>query len=146
MIDINQRKNSMETRQPLNQPHSPQNPTTDSPPTNQPPTPQPSPSNQLTHPPAIVEKIEQLIIFTYFFIASILFFRFILSLFGANKTSPFVEFVYNLTEPFMFPFVGMFGRNPGIGTYRLEFEVIVALAVYALVMFGLMRLVRIIFR
>jgi uncharacterized protein YggT (Ycf19 family) len=94
----------------------------------------------------ILEKVEQLILFTYFFIASILFFRFILSLFGASRRSPFVEFVYNLTEPFMFPFVGMFGRTPGVGQYRLEFEVLVALAVYALVMFGLSRLVRIIFR
>jgi len=95
---------------------------------------------------SIVEKVEQLIIFVYFFIASILFFRFVLSLFGASQRSPFVEFVYNLTEPFMVPFVGMFGRNPGVGEFRLEFEVLIALVVYALVMFGLTRLVRIIFK
>lgn len=94
----------------------------------------------------IIDKVEQLIIFTYFFIAAILFFRFLLSMLGAKRISPFVDFVYQLTSPFMFPFEGMFGRTPGIGAYRLEFEVLVALSVYALAMFGLSRLVRIIFK
>ena len=94
----------------------------------------------------VVEKVEQLIIFVYFFIASILMFRFVLSLFGASKKSPFVDFVYQLTAPFMLPFQGMFGITPGVSNHRLEFEVLIGLVVYALIMFGLSRLVRIIFK
>lgn len=93
-----------------------------------------------------VRKIEQLLIFIYLVVAALLLFRFVLSLFGANKEAIFVNFVYQLTTPFMFAFEGMFGHQPQVGTYILEFEVLVALLVYALVFVGLSRLVRIIFR
>ena len=96
--------------------------------------------------PHMVNKVEQLFIFIYVFIAALLLFRFVLSLFGASYETTFVSFVYDLTSPFMVPFEGMFGAPPGIGVYRVEFEVIVALIVYALLFFGLARLVRIIFR
>ena len=96
--------------------------------------------------PRVVDKIEQLIIFVYFAVASILMFRFVLSLFGARRSSPFVNFIYQLTSPFMLPFENMFGGSPQVAQFRLEFEVLVALFVYALVLFGISRLVRIIFR
>ena len=106
----------------------------------------------VSHPAAksslrsVQEKVEQLLLFFYFAIASILLFRFVLSLFGASLSSGFVAFVYDLTTPFMIPFIGMFGRQPGIGQYRLEFEVLVALVVYALVFFGLSKLINIVFK
>lgn len=96
--------------------------------------------------PKTVNKIEQIFIFVYIFMAALLLFRFILSLFGASVDTSFVSFVYDLTAPFMIPFDGMFGASPGVGDFRIEFEVIVAIVVYALVFFGLARLVRILFR
>jgi hypothetical protein len=108
-------------------------------------TPQPqAPHTQ--HRPDVVEKVEQLLIFVYFFIAALLMFRFVLSLFGANRLSIFVDFVYQLTTPFMFPFEDMFGGPVGVSNYVIEFEIPVALIVYALVFFGIARLVRIIFK
>ena len=95
---------------------------------------------------SIEQKLEQLLMLIYFGIAALLAFRFVLSLFGANKESLFVNFVFQLTTPFMFPFEGMFGREPAVGAYVLEFEVIVALVVYAIVFVGLGRLVRIVFK
>jgi uncharacterized protein YggT (Ycf19 family) len=84
--------------------------------------------------------------FTYFGIAALLMFRFVLSLFAASRATPFVDFVFQLTTPFMVPFASMFGGPIGPGNNQLEFEVLVAILVYGLVFFGLARLIRIIFK
>ena len=94
----------------------------------------------------ISDKISQILILFYFFIASVLLLRFVFSLFGANRSTPFAEFVYAITTPFMFLFEGMFGGGVGIDNYQLEPEIFVALIVYALIFFGIARLVRIIFK
>ena len=105
----------------------------------------PTPSGGATRHDAI-EKVEQITMFTYFGIAALLMFRFVLSLFGASRTTPFVDFVFQLTTPFMIPFEAMFGGPRGVANYQLEFEVLVALIVYGLIFFGIARLIRIIFR
>lgn len=96
--------------------------------------------------PRHVAKIEQMLIFIYVAIASLILVRFLLSLFGANRKSPFVDFVYSLSSPFMVPFDGMFGRSLETGRVRIEFESIVAVVIYALIFYGLVKLVRIILR
>jgi len=93
-----------------------------------------------------VDKVADILTLTYFSIAFILLFRFVLSLVGANRESVFVEFIYQLSTPFMLPFLAMFGTPLGIQEYRLEMEVLVALLVYAVVIFGVVKLIRIIFR
>ncbi len=119
-----------------------------------PPTPVPNP-NPLNKPPIpqaggnrndAIEKAEQITLFTYFGVAALLLFRFVLSLFGASRTTPFVDFIFQLTTPFMIPFESMFGGPKGYQNYQLEFEVLVALLVYGLVFFGLARLIKIIFK
>jgi YggT family protein len=92
------------------------------------------------------DKIEQIIMLFYFFVAALLTFRFALGLFGARTTSPFVQFVYDISVPFMIPFEGMFGATPTAGYYSLEFEALVAIIVYAGVFFGLAQLVKILFK
>lgn len=92
------------------------------------------------------EKIEDGFMFFYFIIAGLLGFRFVLSLLGASTASEFVVMVYDLSDPFMAPFALMFGRSLGVGNFRFEFEVIVALVAYAAVFFGLARLARIFLR
>ncbi len=94
----------------------------------------------------VSEKLEQILMWVYFVVGAVLIFRFVLSLFGANRGSLFVNFVYQLTTPFMFPFENMFGHQPQVGQFMLEFEVVVALLVYALVFMGIARLVRILSR
>ena len=90
-------------------------------------------------------KAQQILIYLYTFISVILMFRFILSLIAARQETPFVRFVYQLSGPFMLPFANMFGRTLEAGGYRLEFEVLVALIVYAILFFGIAKLVSIIF-
>lgn len=89
-------------------------------------------------------KLEQVLGFLYFVVAAILVFRFVLSLFGANQETAFVAFVYRLAEPLMRPFEGMFNAA-GPGGVRIEFEVLIAMVVYALVLFGVVKILRIVF-
>ncbi len=92
------------------------------------------------------DKIEQIVMLAYFFIAAILLFRFVFSLFGASRTTAFSAFVYSVTDPFMLPFKNLFGFQAGVGQYRLEFEAVVALVVYGLAFFGIARIVKILFK
>lgn len=103
-------------------------------------TPQPA-----LHKENIGDKIEQMIMLSYVFVAALLMFRFALGIFGARR-SPFVDFVYDISMPFMIPFAGMFGATPRAGYYSIEFEAVVAMMVYALVFFGLARMVKILFK
>lgn len=93
----------------------------------------------------MMAKLQQLLMYVYSIISILLMFRFVLSLVGASRTTPFVSFIYQLTVPFMLPFENMFGTPLGIAQYRLEFEVLVALLVYALIFLGVAKLVSIIF-
>lgn len=111
----------------------------------QPAMPAPQPQSQALHHSNVADKIEQVIMLSYFFVAALLLFRFALGLFGARQ-SPFVEFVRSISIPFMIPFEGMFGGTPTVGYYSIEFEALVALIVYALVFYGLGRLVKILFK
>ncbi len=109
-----------------------------------PPIHHPNP-NPLSHPAHVGDKIEQIIMLSYFCVAALLGFRFALGLFGA-RVSPFVNFIHDISIPFMIPFEGMFGATPRAGYYSIEFEALVAIIVYALVFFGLGRLVKILFK
>lgn len=72
---------------------------------------------------------------------SLLAIRLVLSLLGANRGNAFADFIYSLTYPFVAPFFGLFGYTMKYGVARLELETIVAMIVYALVAYGLVRLV-----
>lgn len=69
--------------------------------------------------------------------------RFILVLLGANPNNAFADFIYSISYPFVAPFFGLFSYELEYGVSRLELSTIVAIAVYALVIYGLTRLVTI---
>ncbi len=93
----------------------------------------------------ISQKAQQLFILVYTAMSVVLAARFIFSLLGLALNSPFVTFVYQLSQPFISPFANMFGVTVQAGHSRIEFETLVALVVYALVFFGLAKLIGIIF-
>jgi uncharacterized protein YggT (Ycf19 family) len=72
-------------------------------------------------------------------IAGMLAIRFILSLLGANQGSPFGSFMYAVTQPLVAPFYGLFGTQMVYGQSRLELETLVAIGVYALVAWAIIR-------
>lgn len=75
---------------------------------------------------------------------TLLAFRFVLSLLGANRGNAFADFVYSVMFPFVAPFFGLFGYEFERGVVRFEIETLVAMAVYALLAYGVVQLIRIV--
>ncbi len=70
----------------------------------------------------------------------LLAFRFVLALLGANPSNGFADFIYSTSHPFVAPFFGLFGYNLQYGVSRFETYTLIAMAVYAIVAWGLARL------
>jgi uncharacterized protein YggT (Ycf19 family) len=68
--------------------------------------------------------------------------RFLLKLLGASDQSSFVSFIYGVTAPLVGPFRGIFG-NSGAANNVFEPAALVAIAVYALIGWGVVVLIRI---
>ena len=73
----------------------------------------------------------------------LLAFRFVLVLLGANPANGFVNFIYTTSHPLAAPFFGIFGYSLRYGVSRIELSTLVAIAVYALVAYGIARLLTI---
>lgn len=73
----------------------------------------------------------------------LLAFRFVLALLGANPNNGFANFIYTVSHPFVAPFFSLFGYNLRYGVTRFEVFTLVAMAVYAIIAWGLARLVTI---
>lgn len=72
--------------------------------------------------------------------------RFVLKLLGANPQSIFVSIIYSVSQAFLFPFTGIFRSavTKGIETQSvLEPSTIIAMIVYGLVGWGIVKLIEI---
>ena len=67
-----------------------------------------------------------------------------LKLIGANPASPFAVFLYGFTGFFLLPFAGL-TATPAAGGMVLEISSVIAMVVYALLAWGLERLIWVIF-
>lgn len=86
---------------------------------------------------------ERVIYYIMGVLLALLAFRFVLSLLGANRDNGFANLIYSLSYPFVAPFFGLFGYDVQYGVARFEIETLVAMAVYALLAYGIAKLVRI---
>jgi uncharacterized protein YggT (Ycf19 family) len=81
------------------------------------------------------------------FIAGVLLvllaFRFVLALIGANPSNGFANFIYSTSHPFVSPFFSLFSYRLQYGVTRFEIYTLVAMAVYAIVAFGITKLITI---
>lgn len=87
--------------------------------------------------------ITNIIWYIYGLIAIILLIRFILKITGANAANGFVNFVYSVSGIFSAPFDSIFGvAKSSSGTVSSVFEpsILVAIAVYALIAWGVAKL------
>jgi len=92
------------------------------------------------------QTVEYLIYFIFGFLEILLTFRLVLKLMGASIASAFVGLIYGLTGIFILPFEGIFRRGTAQGletTSVLEPSTLVALVVYAVLAWGIVKLVRI---
>lgn len=69
--------------------------------------------------------------------------RFLFSLLGANTANGFASFIYNVSHPFVSPFFSLFGYHYQNGVGHLEIYILIAIVIYALIAWGLARLVTI---
>lgn len=79
----------------------------------------------------------------------LLTFRLVFKLAGASQGSVFVGFIYQITRIFILPFEGIFRRGVAQGvetTSILEPSTIVALIVYTLLAWGIVKLVQVLSR
>lgn len=79
-------------------------------------------------------------------IEAILAFRLVFKVLGANPGSAFVSLIYTISETFLTPFRGIFraGVTKGIETKAvLEPATIIAMLVYALIAYGIVRLIEV---
>lgn len=69
----------------------------------------------------------------------LLAFRFMLKLLGANPQSGFAGLIYGISNPFALPFAGILGISGDLGMI-LEWSTLIAMAVYAIVAYGIVAL------
>jgi hypothetical protein len=73
----------------------------------------------------------------------LLAFRFVFVLLGANPANGFANFIYTTSHPFVSPFFGIFNYNLRYGVSRFETYTLVAMVVYALIAYGIAKLITI---
>lgn len=84
--------------------------------------------------------VQRAVYFIVGFIITLLALRIILLLLAANQGNAFVDFVYALSGVFAAPFYGIFNYEPAYGSFVFEISSVVAIAVYALLGWGIARL------
>ena len=76
----------------------------------------------------------------------LLAFRFVLKITGANPATGFVDFTYAMSQLFVVPFFGIFPRattDGAVTTAIFEPSTLVAMAVYAVIAWGIAQLIAI---
>lgn len=104
-------------------------------------------TRQVSNPALEADRGKFLIARIVWFIAGVILvllaLRFLFALLGANPASAFANFIYSVTAPLVAPFFGIFGYNFTAGQSRFEFYTLVAMLIYALIAYGIARLVTI---
>jgi hypothetical protein len=76
------------------------------------------------------------------FLITMLLFRFVFALLGANPTNGFASFVNSFTAPLVSPFYNLFSYDhPSLGVSVFEGYTLVTIAIYGLATAGIARLV-----
>lgn len=92
------------------------------------------------------QQAEYVVYYLFGALEILLAFRLILKLAGASLSSAFVSLVYSLSSIFIVPFEGIFRRGFAQGvetTAVLEPATLVAIAVYAVLAWGIVKFIRI---
>ena len=87
-------------------------------------------------------RVERVIWFVVAVIDSLIAIRFFMKLLGASYQADFVRFMYGVTGPLVAPFRAIFPAS-GSGNYVLEPESLIAIAIYLLIGWAIVALIRI---
>lgn len=92
------------------------------------------------------QTVQYVIYYIFGALEILLVFRLVLRLFGANPDSSFVNWIYNFSAGFIWPFLGIF-PNPStegaVTTAVFEPATLVAIIVYAILAWGIAKLISI---
>lgn len=104
---------------------------------------------RVTHNPAadqriMVSRVTQIIWLLFGFLEALIGIRIVLKMIGANPAAAFSQIIYSITDVFLWPFAGI-TINPAFGAMQLEFSSIIGMIVYALIAWGLTRLIWVLF-
>jgi YggT family protein len=88
----------------------------------------------------VIRKIQGGIYLLFGILEGLLAIRFVLSLLGANPAAGFAQLIHRITEPFLAPFVGLFGEAR-LGGGVFEVNLLVAILVYAMIAWVLVKVV-----
>lgn len=101
-------------------------------------------TTETTRPHAKAEHQQNVAERVVWFFAGILLvllgFRFVLALFSANTTNSFANFIYKTSHPFVSPFFSLFSYKQVYGASHVETYTLVAMVVYAVIAWGIVRL------
>lgn len=75
--------------------------------------------------------LKDLLILIVMVIEALLLFRFVLKFLAANSSTPFVSWIYEVTQPLLRPFQYAFPAASDRGGFELEFTTLFALFAYA---------------
>ena len=93
---------------------------------------------------AMLDRVSQIIWFAAGLLEAALGLRIVFRLLEANEASGFVRFIYGLTDPFVAPFNGIFA-DPAADGAVLDTAAVVAMIIYALATWALVRLIWLLF-
>jgi uncharacterized membrane protein len=93
---------------------------------------------------ANISRVNQVLWLLFGVILSLIAVRVVLKLIGANPAAVFSQIIYGMTDVFLWPFAGI-TADPSVGAFQLEISSVIAMIVYALVAWGLTRLIWILF-
>lgn len=82
----------------------------------------------------------QIVWYVFYVVETLLLFRFLLRLIGANPGAGFTDFIYSLSYPFVAPFLYVV-RSPSVGGSVFEWTTLLAMLVYWVVTWGIVRLI-----
>lgn len=81
----------------------------------------------------MISFLRELTRFIVAIIEMLLVFRFVLKLLGANPSSTFVSWIYDITRPLLQPFLFAFPTSTVAGGFTLEFTTLFAIFAYAFI-------------
>jgi YggT family protein len=87
-------------------------------------------------------KVAQIVDYILGIVETVLALRFLFLLFGANPNTGLASFIYTISNPLVAPFKGIFASTNVPGAV-FDWSILVAMAVYAVVAYALVRLVEI---
>ncbi|MDQ3098921.1 MAG: YggT family protein [bacterium] len=105
----------------------------------------PGVSDKIPDRKSVATKMIELVYLMLIILESVLALRFIFKLLGADEYNVFIQFLYNMTMIFVVPFQGLFATSAQntirVSLYNLEFTTLVAMGIYALLAYIVVRII-----